>query len=315
MDNFGITSLNPGSGLESPSGTRTGASSDARGRKRCRGVAKSTALRWPSLGTIGLSDDQRSERGRGLGGSDANILLSGDKEKILQLWRMKRGEAEDGDLSNVLAVMLGCWTEPFNRQWFESISGTSVLACGQPFVCDLHDWRRCTVDGLVDPGGAVFEAKHTSAFAKPEEVLERYMPQLQHNMAVTKRERAILSVIFGNHKYETFEIAADWLYQQELLDAEAAFWDCVLIGREPVPADMPAAPKPIGVREVSFEGHNAWAFAAVEWLDYRDGAKKHAAAAGLIKSLIEEDVARAFGHGVEAKRSKSGAITIREIVQ
>jgi len=33
----------------------------------------------------------------------------------------------------------------------------------------------------------------------------------------------------------------------------------------------------------------------------------------LIKSLIEDDVARAFGHGIEAKRSKSGAITIREL--
>jgi hypothetical protein len=28
--------------------------------------------------------------------------------------------------------------------------------------------------------------------------------------------------------------------------------------------------------------------------------------------LVEEDVFRAFGHGIEAKRSKSGAITIRE---
>ncbi len=181
--------------------------------------------------------------------------------------------------------------------------------------CSRYAWRRCTVDGLIDSERAIFEAKHTSAFAKPEDVLERYMPQLQHNMAVTGRDRAVLSVIFGNHKYEMFEIAADWLYQQELFEAEAAFWDCVLTGREPVPADIPAAPKPVGVREVCFEGHNAWAFAAVDWLDHRDGAKKHAAAAGLLKSLIEDDVARAFGHGVEAKRSKSGAITIREIVQ
>jgi len=30
------------------------------------------------------------------------------------------------------------------------------------------------------------------------------------------------------------------------------------------------------------------------------------------KGLVEDDVGRAFGHGIEAKRSKSGAITIRE---
>ena len=45
----------------------------------------------------------------------------------------------------------------------------------------------------------------------------------------------------------------------------------------------------------------------------RDAAKVHASAVTSIKSLVEEDVARAFGHGIEAKRSKSGAITIREL--
>ena len=46
------------------------------------------------------------------------------------------------------------------------------------------------------------------------------MPQLQHNMAVAGAETAVLSVIFGNHKYEIIEVAADWLYQLELLEAE-----------------------------------------------------------------------------------------------
>ena len=158
----------------------------------------------------------------------------------------------------------------------------------------------------------MWEAKHTSAFAKPEEVLDRYMPQLQHNMAVVGAESAVLSVIFGNHKFEIFDVAADWLYQLELLEAEEEFWDCVRTGREPVPAEPPPPPKPIGTREVSLEGNNAWASAAFDWLENREPAKLHASAVTLIKSLVEPDVARAFGHGIEAKRSKSGAISIRE---
>ena len=51
----------------------------------------------------------------------------------------------------------------------------------------------------------------------------------------------MLSVIFGNHKYEMIEVASDWLYQLELLEAEEEFWDCVQTGREPVPVDAPAA--------------------------------------------------------------------------
>ena len=233
---------------------------------------------------------------------------------MIDLWLEKRGEKQPADLSDLLPVMLGCWTEPFNRLWFEKLSGESVVGTGKSFTCARHSWRRCTVDGLIENRGAVWEAKHTNAFAKPEEVLERYMPQLQHNMAVTGHEQAMLSVIFGNHKFEIFEIAADWLYQLELLEAEEHFWDCVQTGREPVPAEPPPAPKPIGTREVCLEGNNAWASAAFDWLKHREAANIHASACTSIKSLIEQDVGRAFGHGIEAKRSKSGAITIREFV-
>ena len=209
--------------------------------------------------------------------------------------------------------MLGCWTEAFNRQWYEKCAGYLVSKIGEAATCPVHEWRRCTLDGYVPALEAVWEAKHTSAFAKTEEVLARYMPQLQHNMSVVKCDRAVLSVIFGNHKWEVFEVAADWLYQEDLLIAEARFWECVKKGEKPVPAPVPAPPKPVGVREICFEGSNAWASAAVDWLTHKDSAKTHASAASLIRSLMEDDVGRAFGHGVEAKRSKSGAVTIREL--
>ena len=95
--------------------------------------------------------------------------------------------------------------------------------------------------------------------------------------------------------------------------AEEDFWDCVLTGREPVAVDPPPAPRPIGTREVCLEGNNSWASAAFDWLKHKDAAKIHATACATIKAQIEHDVSRAFGHGIEAKRSKSGAITIREL--
>lgn len=268
---------------------------------------------WPRLQQLGLSEAQRVARSRGIGGSDANIILSGDRDKVLRLWREKRDEAPTEDLSANIAVMLGCWTESFNRQWFERVTELRVTAVGQSAVCSKRAWRHCTLDGLVESRGAVWEAKHTNAFTKPDEVLERYMPQLQHNMAVTGTERAMLSVIFGNHKFEVFDVAADWLYQLDLLAAEEQFWDCVASGKEPLAVEPLAPPKPIGTREVCLEGNNCWASAALDWLQHRTAAKTHSAAITLIKSLVEDDVARAFGHGVEAKRSKSGAITIREL--
>jgi len=272
-------------------------------------------LVWPTLASTQLSAEDRKMRLCGLGGSDANVLLSGDPDAILLLWQVKRQEIPEEDLSDRLQVALGSWTEPFNRIWYEKLTGQVVIDAGRSISCKRHPWRRCLLDGIVEDTNTVFEAKHTGAFVKSEEVLERYMPQLQHNMAVAECETAVLSVIFGNHKYEMFEVAADWLYQLELLEAEAEFWDCVQSGKVPVAPPVPLPPKPIGVREVCLESNNSWASAAVDWLEHRDAAKRHAAACGTIKGLVEPDVARAFGHGIEARRSKSGALSIRELGQ
>ena len=273
----------------------------------------SSAFGWPRLGRLQLSAERLDARNRGIGGSDANIILSGDSERVLRLWQEKRGEAEPEDLTGKLAVVLGCWTEEFNRQWYAKLSGNPVIDAGAQLTCSEFRWRKCTLDGVVAGSGAIFEAKHTNSFVKPEDVLDRYMPQLQHNMAVAKSDRAVLSVIFGNARYEMFEIAADWLYQLDLLEAEKAFWSAVLGGEPPVMVEAPPAPRPVATRELSFEGNNAWASAAADWLETNQAAKMHATACKMLKELVEDDVRRAFGHGVEARRNKAGAITIREV--
>jgi predicted phage-related endonuclease len=269
-------------------------------------------ISWPRIADVGLSDVQLEARADCIGGSDANVILSGAPELVLKLWREKRGEEAPEDLSSRLPVMLGSWTEAFNRQWYEKCTGQEVTRAGESLRCKTHSWRGCSLDGFVEAKGAVWEAKHTNGFGKGEDILARYMPQLQHNMAVAKAERALLSVIFGNHKWEVFEVAADWLYQDDLLEGERRFWDCVQSGEAPVAVAAPPAPKAVGVREICLQGNNAWAMAAADWLENREAAKKHAAAGASIKSLVEDDVARAFGHGIEARRSKAGALTIRE---
>ncbi len=217
---------------------------------------------WPLLDELRLNPTELQHRQRGVGGSDVNIILSGDAQKILRLWQEKSGLVAPEDLSVHLPVMLGCWTEPFNRQWFERSTGYLICCVGAVVQCRTHDWRRCTLDGFIEDRAAVWEAKHTSAFTKEEDVLSRYMPQLQHNMAVTGSNVALLSVIYGNHKWEMYEIASDWLYQEELLVAESQFWNCVLNGVSPVPVTPPPIPKPVGTREICLEGSNIWAAAA-----------------------------------------------------
>lgn len=268
---------------------------------------------WPRLSELGANSRALARRRSYIGGSDANTILSANPERIHRLWLEKRGEEQPEDLSEKLPVMLGSWTEPFNRQWFERSTGRAVARAGEWVSCTTNDWRACTLDGYLLDTDTVWEAKHTSSFAKGDEILERYMPQLQHNMAVTGAATALLSVIFGNGKWECYEVRADWLYQQDLLAAEFQFWNCVISGAPPVPAQVPPPPKPVGVREICLEGNNVWAASAADWLMHGEAAKRHAAATAALKDMIEPDVSKAFGHGVEAKRSKAGAITIRAL--
>ena len=58
-----------------------------------------------------------------IGGSDARIIMGKDEKALLRLWREKRGEVANLDLSGVLIVQLGLVTEDLNRRWYELNSG------------------------------------------------------------------------------------------------------------------------------------------------------------------------------------------------
>lgn len=260
------------------------------------------------LSTLGLTAEQIAARKAYIGASDANILMSGDIEAIDRLWAVKRGEAEPEDLSDVLQVQLGAFTEVFNRHWFTKVTGRAVDNVGVEMASLDHEWMAVTLDGLTDGGETVFEAKHISAFAKPDEVLAKYLPQLTHAMLVVGVRRAVLSVLFGNHKHETFEVALDDAYAEQLVAVEQAFWACVRTGTRPNAVEV-KAPVP-AVRKADMTGSNAWAAAAADWAANKAAAKAFDDAAKSLRALVEEDVAEAFGHGVVAKRTKAGSLVL-----
>lgn len=250
-------------------------------------------------------------RASGIGGSDVTRLMAGD---WLPLWEEKTGRMPGPDLEDVLPVKLGQFTEPFNAAWFTKQTGIAVSRdnCAG-LVHPQHGFMRCNLDGIT--AGGIFEAKHTSAFSKSEEIVERYFPQLQHNMIVTGVGNAYLSVIFGNHKWEYFEIAADPGYQIDLIAMETEFWSHVVADDPPM--SQGAAPSIAiafdDMREADMEGSNEWAAAAADWLEHRLASKTFTAATGSLKDLTEPDVKRAHGHGVETRRAKNGSIRIGEM--
>jgi hypothetical protein len=253
----------------------------------------------------------RTDRRAFVGGSDARIIMGADEDALLRLWREKRGEAEPEDLSGNLIVQLGVATEHLNRQWYERNTGHALKDIQRRVVHPVIKWMAATLDGMVEPGGAVFEAKFMLPWSFSEEgAAEKYMPQLQHNMWVTNATTAVLSVITGGGKWVEITVAADSLYQHLLLTAEKKFWRCVESGEPPrLFFAEPPRPRIEAIRVVDMRSSNAWAEFASVFRQTRPAFLQHENAKAELKSLMPEDAKEAIGHGIRAKRSKSGAVS------
>jgi predicted phage-related endonuclease len=253
----------------------------------------------------------RSDRRAFIGGSDARIIMGDDEAALLRLWREKRGEAEPEDLSGNLIVQLGSVTEELNRHWYERNTGQMVSAVQRRVFHPVKRWMAATLDGMVEGTGAVFEAKFMLPWTFSEEAAaEKHMAQLQHNMWVTASRTAVLSIITGGGKWVEITISADPLYQHLLLTAEKKFWRCVETGETPHLFGVePPRPRLEAVRIVDMSTSNSWAEFAATFRRTRPAFQEHEGAKADLKKLVPEDAKEAVGHGLRAKRSKSGAIS------
>lgn len=246
-----------------------------------------------------------------IGGSDARIVMGNDEAALTRLWREKRGEAEPEDLSGNLVVQLGVVTEDLNRRWYEGNTGQVVTDIQRRIRHPILRWMGATLDGRIEETGAVFEAKFMLPWYFSEEAAaEKYMPQLQHNMWVVATKSAVLSVITGGGKWVEIKTSADPLYQHLIITAERKFWRCVESGEPPRLFGVePPKPRIDAVRIVDMTSSNAWAEFAEVFARTRVAHAEHEQAKSELKALIPKDAAQAIGHGLRAKRSKSGSVS------
>jgi YqaJ-like viral recombinase domain len=246
-----------------------------------------------------------------IGGSDARIIMGGDEAALVRLWREKRGEVEPEDLAGNLIVQLGAATEELNRSWHERNTGRQVRDAQRQVRHSAIPWMAATLDGIVDGTEAVFEAKFMLPWSFSEEAAaEKYMAQLQHNMWVTHLRTSVLSIITGGGKWVEITIPMDPLYLSVLVSAEKKFWRCVQSGETPhlINAEPPR-PRIEAIRIVDMSSSNSWAEFAVLFRNTRSAFLDHERAKSELKALMPEDAKEAIGHGVRAKRSKSGAVS------
>jgi predicted phage-related endonuclease len=254
------------------------------------------------------SPEWHANRLTGIGGSDAKRIMAGEWHA---LWLEKTGRAEGDDLSNILPVQIGSFTEPFNLAWFEKQTGWAVNTDNREQRHPHYEFVRCEIDGWANDNPV--ECKHVNHFTSDERLIKNYYPQLQHQLVITNKDVVYLSALFGNARWAYFEVARDQEYIDTLIDREREFWKHVV---EDTPPENPEA-EVVNIalddmRTVDMTGSNEWAASAHVWQEIEAAKKTFDAATKDIKAMVEPDVKLASGHGIVAKRSKSGAISIRK---
>jgi len=122
---------------------------------------------------------------------------------------------------------------------------------------------------------------------------------------VVAARTAVLLVITGGGKWVEILAHAD-----PLVTAERKFWRCVESGESPQLFGVePPKPRLEAIRILDMTSSNVWAEFAGIFARTRSAYLEHEQAKTELKSLMPEDAKEAIGHGVRAKRSKSGAVS------
>lgn len=262
---------------------------------------------------MALTPEQIEARKGKLTASSIGSLVSGDKQRILNLWREMVGDPAyvEPDFSDNWPVRLGETTEQLNLDWYEKKTGDILTKRGEVIIHPDYDWAAATLDGYDPVVCCPVETKHVGGWEKTDTIVQRYMPQMHWQMECTRSKKCAISIIAGAAEPYIEYVNYDKDYADELMARAHRFMNHVWMMTEPVVIE----PAPVYVpfehmKELNLTTNNAYAEAADDWLLNKGAAEKFTKAVENIKGMVPSDVKRVFGRGIQAKRSKNGSIRI-----
>jgi len=245
-----------------------------------------------------------------IGGSDCVKIMQGDWQ---ELWEIKTDRRKPDDLSDNLAVQLGTFTEDFNLQWFE-----------KQYQCTLgkHQWEieqqigRVPARGTIDAayGLVPVEAKHTNAFNSMDDIIERYMPQIQLYAKLADADSAYLSVIFGNSKWEARNIKCSNEYFNKMWTVVSDFWSYVEADKPPEDVNIPTINQnnievdQMVMRDATQD--NQFVDAAVTYIQGYEHNRVFENAKKDLKAMVLPNEREVYCDQLSVKRDKRGSLRI-----
>lgn len=211
-------------------------------------------------------------RGQGIGSSDmATVVGLNPYRTRYDLWLEKTGQKAPEDLSDNAAVYFGNVLEDVVAQEFARRTGRKVRRDNFIRRHPDHPWMLANLDRQIvaEDGGEpeILECKTAGFWAAQGEewgddgtdlVPERYLIQVQHQLAVTGRKRAFLAALIAGNDFRRYEISRNEPIIASLIRIGAEFWNCV-VNDVPPPAENAEDAKqkfPFSVADKAVEADN-----------------------------------------------------------
>lgn len=185
------------------------------------------------------------ERTKGIGGSDASVILGLNKYKTpFELWLEKTGQI-DVQESQAEAAYFGTLLEDLVAKEFELRTGKKVRRNNFMLQHPKYDFITANIDRKVVGEDALLECKTASAFLakdwESDEVPAPYLVQVQHYLGVTGYEKAYIAVLIGGQRFIWKEIERDEELIQMIFEEEINFWKHHVLGNVPPALDGSSA--------------------------------------------------------------------------
>lgn len=182
-----------------------------------------------AVSTLSMSHyEWLQERAKGIGGSDAGIILGLNKYRTaFELWLEKTGQVDPVEIDNE-AIYWGNEMENVVAKEFEKRTGKKVRKTNFMYSHPKHEFIKANVDRLIVGESAVLECKTASAYLakewEGEEIPATYLVQLQHYLGVTGKEKGYIAVLIGGNRFVWKEVERDEELIKMIFDAEFNFW-------------------------------------------------------------------------------------------
>ena len=271
---------------------------------------------------MALTAEQLARRRYKVTASMLPILMNGDSDSILRLYREEMGELEREPAN--YAMELGSYVEPFILNYQESITGHPITKRGEVIDHPTVPEFCCTLDGYRSFDDAVIETKFLAPFRTREEFTAYYYPQVLAQMRVTGAARGILLAARGTSEPEEYDITpkpgdADAIAYEDAMWARVAeFRMCLRTFTPPFP--MPRMVPPELWRTVDLTKEDPlpnWGHILLPTLELfeetREAAEIHERSGKEAKGFVPDDVSIVLTRSHRLSRNKKGTLAIRRI--